>query len=176
MKPGIKLPKTETDWKEADTYFKNVLHAGDIISISNNISVKKMDSVIYEYFVKNFRTIDKKQLEDKLNEKYKDYEKQQLKWEFRELKKKQNKDVASVRFISNYYATKIDNKNNKIFISDHDTEIEKHFWGYTKAQFDNDENLKPSFNNLTCYNYFKKGFKATSESLQSQAGLQSLIN
>ena len=36
-----------------------------------------MNSIIYEYFVKNFRTIDKKQLEDKLNEKYKDYGKQQ---------------------------------------------------------------------------------------------------
>ena len=57
---------------------------------------------------------------------------------------------------------KIDNKNNKIFISDHDAEIRKHLWGYTKAQFDNDENLKPSFNKLTCYNYFKKVFKATS--------------
>ena len=78
MKPGIKLPKTETDWKEADTYFKSVLHAGDIISVSNiNITVKKMNSIIYEYFVKNFRTIDKKQLEDKLKEKYKDYGKQQ---------------------------------------------------------------------------------------------------
>ena len=57
---------------------------------------------------------------------------------------------------------KIDNKNNKIFISDHDAEIRKHLCGYTKAQFDNDENLKPSFNRLTCYNYFKKVFKATS--------------
>ena len=51
---------------------------------------------------------------------------------------------------------------NKIFISDHDAEIKKHFCGYTKAQFDNDKNLKPSFNKLTCYNYFKKVFIATS--------------
>ena len=34
-------------------------------------------------------------------------------------------------------------------------------WGYAKAQFDNDKILKPSFNKLTCYNYFKKVFKAT---------------
>ena len=34
LKPGIKLPKTETGWKEADTYFRSVLHAGDI-NISN---------------------------------------------------------------------------------------------------------------------------------------------
>ena len=78
-----------------------------------------------------------------------------------------------------YYATKIDNKNNKIFISDHDAEIEKHFWVYTKAQFDNDENLKPSFNNLTCYKITSKKFLKLhphEEFLQSQAGLQSLIN
>ena len=43
---------------------------------------------IYKYFVKNFGTIDKKQLQDELNEKYKDYGKQQLKPELRGLKKK----------------------------------------------------------------------------------------
>ena len=37
--------------------------------------------------MKNFGTINRKQLEDELNEKYKDYEKQQLKRELRELKK-----------------------------------------------------------------------------------------
>ena len=142
MKPGIKLPKIETGWKEADTYFRSVLHAGDI-NISNlNISVKNMNNIIYDYFAKNFGTIDKKQLEDKLNDKYKDYGKQQLKRQLRELNKKQNKDVASIRFISKLLHNKIDNKNNKIFISDHDAEIKKHFWGYMKAQFDNDENLK----------------------------------
>ena len=73
-----------------------------------------------------------------------------------------NRDVASVCFISKLLCNKIDNKNNNFFISDHDAEIKKHFWGYTKAQFDNDENLKPWFNKLTCYNYFKKVFKATS--------------
>ena len=46
------------------------------------------------------KTSIKKQLEDELNEKYKDYGKQQLKQELRELKKKQNKDVASIRLIS----------------------------------------------------------------------------
>ena len=116
---------------------------------------------IYKYFVKNFGTIDKKQLQDELNEKYKDYGKQQLKPELRGLKKK-NKDVSSICFISKLLRNKVDNKNNKIFISDNDAEIKKHFWGYTKAQFDNDENLKPSFNKLTCYNYFKKVFKAIS--------------
>ena len=30
-----------------------------------------MNNIIYEYFAKNFGAIDKKQLEDKLNDKYK---------------------------------------------------------------------------------------------------------
>ena len=162
MKPGIKLPKTETGWKEVDTYFRNVLYAGDINASNLNNSVKNMNNIIYEYFAKNFGTIDKKQLEDELNEKYKDFGKQQLKQELRELKKKQDKRVASVHLISKLLRNKIDNKNIKIFISDHDAEIRRHFSGYTKAQFDNAENLKSSFNKLTCYNYFKKVFKATS--------------
>ena len=162
MKPGIKLSKTETGWKEVDTHFRSVLHAGDINTSNHNTSVKNMNNIIYEYFAKNFGTIDKKQLEDELNEKYKDFGKQQLKREFRELKKKQDKRVTSIHLISKLLRNKNDNKNIKIFISDHDAEIRKHFSGYTKAQFDNAENLKSSFNKLTCYNYFKKVFKATS--------------
>ena len=100
LKPGIKLPKTETGSKEADTYFRSVLHAGDINISNPNTPVKNMNSIIYEYFVKNFGAIDKKQLEHELNEKYKNYGKQQLKWKLRELKKKQNKDVASIRLRS----------------------------------------------------------------------------
>ena len=29
LKPGIKLPKTETGWKEAEMYLRSVLHVGD---------------------------------------------------------------------------------------------------------------------------------------------------
>ena len=59
FKPSIKLPETETGWKGADTYFRSVLHARDI-NISNlNTSVKNMNNIIYEYFAKNFGTIDK---------------------------------------------------------------------------------------------------------------------
>ena len=32
LKPGIKLPKAETGWKEADMYFGSVLHAGDVVT------------------------------------------------------------------------------------------------------------------------------------------------
>ena len=32
LKPGIKLPKAETGWKEADMYFRSVLHAGDVVT------------------------------------------------------------------------------------------------------------------------------------------------
>ena len=54
LKSGIKLPKTETGWKEADMYFRSVLHAGDT-NISNlNTSVKNINNIIYEYFAKNF--------------------------------------------------------------------------------------------------------------------------
>ena len=92
-----------------DTYFRSVLRAGDI-NISNlNTSVKNVNNIIYECFAKNFGTIDQKQLEHELNEKYKDYEKQQLKRELRELKKKQNKDIASTRLISKLLRNKIDN-------------------------------------------------------------------
>ena len=73
----------------------------------------------YKYFAKNFGTTDKKQFEDELNEKQNDYGKQQLKHELL------NKDIVSICFISKLLHSKIDTKNKKIFISDHDTEIKK---------------------------------------------------
>ena len=86
-----------------------------------------MNNIIYKYFAKNFGTIDKKQLGDELNEKYKDYGKKQLKRKLRELKEKQNKDIALIRLISRLLCNKNDNKNNKFFMSDYDVEIRKHF-------------------------------------------------
>ena len=79
-------------------YFRIVLHAGDKNISDLNISIKNSNS-IYGYFAKTSGAIDKKQLEDELNGKYKDCGKQQLKHELRELKKKQNKDVL-ICFIS----------------------------------------------------------------------------
>ena len=73
----------------------------------------------YKYFAKNFGTTDKKQFEDELNEKQNDYGKQQLKHELL------NKDIVSICFISKLLHSKIDTKNKKNFISDHDTEIKK---------------------------------------------------
>ena len=46
LKSGTKLPKTETGWKEADMYFRSVLHAGGINIINLNISVKNMNNII----------------------------------------------------------------------------------------------------------------------------------
>ena len=53
----------------------------------------------------------------------------------------------------------------------------KNTWRYTKAQFDNDKHLKPLCNKFATITS-KKSLKLYfhNESLQSQAGLQSLIN
>ena len=58
LKPRIKLPKTETGWKEADMYFRSILHAGDI-NISNLIIFVKNITLFADILGKNLEQLIK---------------------------------------------------------------------------------------------------------------------
>ena len=46
-KSRIKLPKTEIGWKEADMYFRSILHVGDTSISSLNIFIKNMLNITH---------------------------------------------------------------------------------------------------------------------------------
>ena len=77
------------------------------------------------------------------------------------LKRKKIKMLLQFVLYQSYYATKLIIRTTQFLYQIMMLKL-KNTFGYTKAQFDNDENLKQSFNKLTCYNYFKNVFKATS--------------
>ena len=59
LKPGLKLPKTKSQWEEANKYFKKYLHNNqDIDNIENEIC--RMQNCIYDYFKINFGSISEK--------------------------------------------------------------------------------------------------------------------
>ena len=45
LKPGIKLPKTDTQWKEAETFFRSGLHTGDINNYNLTETLERMNNV-----------------------------------------------------------------------------------------------------------------------------------
>ena len=52
LKPGIKLPKTELEWKEADLYFRAELPVLEVKETSINYCVTKMTNLVYDYLHK----------------------------------------------------------------------------------------------------------------------------
>ena len=57
IKLGIKLPKSESQWDEANGYFKATLPVHEINSNNVNACVSKMNNTIYDYFQKAYGNI-----------------------------------------------------------------------------------------------------------------------
>ena len=89
LKPGIKLSKTDTQWKDADMFFRSELHTEDINVYSLMETAERMNNVIYNYFPETYGTVKNKNDDKGLHDKYKDFSKHQLKKELRNLKKEQ---------------------------------------------------------------------------------------
>ena len=60
LKQGIKLPKTDKQWKEADIFFRNELHTGDIKDYNLMETVERMNNVIYNNFAETYGAVRKK--------------------------------------------------------------------------------------------------------------------
>ena len=74
IKPGVKLPNTDAQWKEADVYFRAELPLGELNNASLNDCVAEMMNIIYDYFAVNFGTIARPNISDKaLPERYVNY-------------------------------------------------------------------------------------------------------
>ena len=57
LKPGVKLPNTDAQWKEADLFFRAELPILEIDESSVNECVLKMTNAIYDFFANNFGTM-----------------------------------------------------------------------------------------------------------------------
>ena len=59
IKPGIKLPKTQTEWDNANEYFRANLNTSDEIT-DINTEISSLQGMIYTYFKSNFGTYNNK--------------------------------------------------------------------------------------------------------------------
>ena len=57
MKKGIKLPKTDSQWEEANLFFKININNPELITDLNSYT-EYFQSMIYNYFADNFGTVD----------------------------------------------------------------------------------------------------------------------
>ena len=157
IKPGVKLPSTDAQWKEADLYFRAELPLCELNNASLNDCVAKMMNIIYDYFAVNFGTIARPNASDKaLRERYVNYSKHQLKRELKTLKHQSPGDLESIRYVFKLLRNKATCKFPcNEYSTDHNREIKKDFWRYTTKYLDTDTNPCPTFNSETCTKYFK---------------------
>ena len=138
LKPGIKLLNTNTQWTEADLFFRAELPISEINELSANECILKMTNTVYDYFAEIFGTVKKSNvLDDGLHNKYANYTKQELKHALKELKRNSPDDIGSIRYVSKQLHNMISGSkpSSKQQSINHDEEIKKNFWkGYPNIQ------------------------------------------
>ena len=86
----------------------------------------------------------------------------QLKLKLRELKTAQYHREDEIKFVSGLLRSKYNpNKKKRINSNiNHELQIKSNFWKYCRSTFESKENVKPSFDESTCYTFFKNRQRA----------------
>ena len=91
-KTGIKLPKTKSDWKRANEYFRVMFdHTKEIIDINEEIT--NLQNTLYDYFRTKFGTVVEKVSNSEYKETYEKLSKRQLKKALSELKSNKRSEL-----------------------------------------------------------------------------------
>ena len=151
---GLKLPRSKEEWDSANTHFKNNM------AIQNDINdidetAQQFQSSIYECFLENFGKHENSN-EDGFSVKYASYPKNRLKKVLKTLKNDEKSDISGVTYVSRLLRSKL-SKGEKSYQPnlDHSYKIRKNFWSYCKEILESEPAVQPSFDQSTCFSYFK---------------------
>ena len=158
FKGGVKLPKTEAQWKYANDYFQANLPVFEINSESTNACIVSMNTVIYDYFKSNFGSVDGSENRT-LIDRYKGFSNKALKKELKKLKDS-NADTSEIKYVSHLLRSKITVKksaeNETDVTIDHDSKCRQNLWTYAKKFIEKKNRVLPKFGANICTEYFAK--------------------
>ena len=160
LKPGINLPKSDSEWLTANEYFKFTLPLNAPIRNADlNTSISILNNTIYNYFAENFGYVES--LPDKsLKEKYENHNVKDLKKALKTLKTSKS-NLAEIKYVSRLLRKKlVANTVNKATDTadeslNHDNYVERNFWAYVKYMFDRKDLVLPTFTMTECFTHFK---------------------
>ena len=58
VKPGVKLPRSNDNWSEANNFFKLIFSTLEVTADSVNEAIQFMNNTIYDFFKDNYGIID----------------------------------------------------------------------------------------------------------------------
>ena len=159
IKAGVKLPKSDFDWKLANDFFAASMPIADVNAVNINDIVSSMNSIIYNYFYMNFGSLDDTGTSE-FAHKYKDYSTSMLKSTLNHLKQS-NADVMEVRYVAKTLRLTLRRTSNSLnTVTNHDKLIKASFWSYVKQQVKQRTSSLPSFDSTTCTQFFCTFFRA----------------
>ena len=98
IKPGIKLPKSDYDWKLANDFFTASLPVSEVEGSDINTVVSSMNSTIYDYFHENFGALENTD-SSHFVDKYKDCSIAMLKSTLKTLKRSKS-DLTEIKYVA----------------------------------------------------------------------------
>ena len=170
LKNGVKLPTSTNDWDIANTYFRSNLPISQISENYTEETVKRLNHTVYNYFKDNFGLVDSaKEDERNCTEMYKNFTKDQLKKELKQSKNERSPSVLRIRFVSRMLRAKATSSPmNKVYSIDHDLELKNNFWSYVKHYLEKPTKVLSTFNQTSCYEFFKKSVKCANPTKKFQ--------
>ena len=154
IKPGIKLPKTDSQWKTANDYFHAMLPMSMIDPKNIGDSILKMNEILYNYFKNTYGIVDTIN-QTTWKDKYEPLQNKDLKSCLRTLKRNQAL-YSEIQYFSWLQRSRIIQKP----VSNVDDQIKGNFWQYVKQSFNHEIALLPTFNASMCTEFFGKFFVA----------------
>ena len=161
LRKGIKLSKSPLQWSNANDFFRLTFSNQPITPYDLNNNIKTMVTVIYSYFEENFGLVD--------HSIHVEFQCRYENCSIKDLKKlkSENGDILEIKFVAKKLRNllnKSDNadqnfsQNNRGL--DHDSLINRNFWGYVKRFFTKNTGTSPSFSLSQCLSYFTKTLSA----------------
>ena len=163
VKPGVKLPRSNDNWSEANNFFKSILSTLEVTADSVNEAIQFMNNTIYDFFKDNYGIIESVNQANGLFHKYNHITIKQLKRELAQLKR-QNTPLTEVRYVSRLLRSKLGNspgtaKSNDS-VRNYDGILHKNFWGFVKNILQKSKSILPSFTQDHCTKSFLDFFRA----------------
>ena len=156
--PGIKLPKTSSEWSEANLYF--TLQRDSLPPITDiDARTTSLQGLIYKYFAENYGTVNSNSmLNGSFLEKYKNLSCANLKKKLQKLKRHNCGNVHEIKWLSQHIRTLLKKNKTPIGFSDFTTEhkLKNNFWSTCKQLFNSVATRLPTFDLETCEDYFKR--------------------
>jgi Reverse transcriptase (RNA-dependent DNA polymerase)/zinc-binding in reverse transcriptase len=161
VKPGLKLPKTDDQWTEANLYFKLRFASYLFKPIADlNSDVLNIQNEVYNYFANTWGTLHAAEDSD-FATKYKDWSARSLKKSLKLLKKYSNvhnDNTDEIKYVSALIRTKLTAtriiNHGIVYDSFLSRNLNTRFWKTCQNIFNAFDKVLPSFDVLTCYNYF----------------------